>query len=219
MSQFVGPGDLAFDVGAHVGDCVASLRRLGARVVAMEPQPALLRVLRLLHGRDPMVVLERVAVGAVVAEADMSVNLANPSVSSLSGAFVAAAKTGLGWEDQRWETRMRVPVVTLDALIARHGEPRFCKIDVEGYERSVLQGLSCPLGALSFEFTTIQRRVAVQALEECERLGQYRYNAALGASSSLAHASWLSADAMTSWINSLSASANSGDVYARWAGG
>jgi hypothetical protein len=37
---FVGAGDLVFDIGGHVGDRVASFRRLGARVVAVEPQPA-----------------------------------------------------------------------------------------------------------------------------------------------------------------------------------
>ena len=39
-ARFVQPGDLVFDVGAHVGDRVAAFRRLGARVVAVEPQPA-----------------------------------------------------------------------------------------------------------------------------------------------------------------------------------
>ena len=33
------PGDLVFDVGSHVGDRIAAFRRLGARVVACEPQP------------------------------------------------------------------------------------------------------------------------------------------------------------------------------------
>ncbi|HRD74433.1 MAG TPA: hypothetical protein PK264_00620 [Hyphomicrobiaceae bacterium] len=37
-SRFVKPGDLAFDIGAHVGDRTASFLRLGARVVALEPQ-------------------------------------------------------------------------------------------------------------------------------------------------------------------------------------
>ena len=36
---FLSPGDLAFDIGAHVGDRISSFRRLGARVVALEPQP------------------------------------------------------------------------------------------------------------------------------------------------------------------------------------
>ena len=39
-ARFLRAGDLAFDIGAHVGDRVSSFRRLGARVVALEPQPA-----------------------------------------------------------------------------------------------------------------------------------------------------------------------------------
>ena len=38
-ARFVRAGDLAFDIGAHVGDRIGSFRRLGARVVALEPQP------------------------------------------------------------------------------------------------------------------------------------------------------------------------------------
>ena len=45
---FVKPGDLVFDVGAHVGDRVRAFRRLGARVIAVEPQPAMVRALQLI---------------------------------------------------------------------------------------------------------------------------------------------------------------------------
>ena len=55
-AQFVRSGDLVFDVGAHVGDRVASFRRLGARVVAVEPQPALALTLKTLYGRDRNVI-------------------------------------------------------------------------------------------------------------------------------------------------------------------
>src|SRR5689334_4646326 len=36
--QFVGPGDLVFDVGANVGHVTKVFLRAGARVVAIEPQ-------------------------------------------------------------------------------------------------------------------------------------------------------------------------------------
>src|SRR3990172_5141577 len=62
--DLIGPGDLCFDIGAHVGNRIAVWRRLGARVVAVEPQPSCLTLLRRLYGRDPGVTLVGEAVGA-----------------------------------------------------------------------------------------------------------------------------------------------------------
>ena len=62
--QFLRPGDLGFDIGAHVGSRVRAWRPMGVRVIAVEPQPDFVRVLRLLFGRDPEVVIVPQAVGA-----------------------------------------------------------------------------------------------------------------------------------------------------------
>ena len=62
--RFLGSGDLAFDVGAHVGDRAASFRRLGARAVCVEPQPRLDRLLRFLFRGDPGVARVAALVGA-----------------------------------------------------------------------------------------------------------------------------------------------------------
>lgn len=56
-ARFVKPGDLAFDVGSHVGDRIGSFRRCGARVVALEPQPDCARVIRSIYGEDAGVTL------------------------------------------------------------------------------------------------------------------------------------------------------------------
>src|SRR5690606_31886866 len=152
-ARFLAPGDLAFDVGAHVGDRTASFRRLGARVVAVEPQPLCLGALRPLYGGDPQVALVEAACGAAPGTVRLHVNSANPTVSTASAGFVAAAGGAAGWEGQVWEAAIDVPATTLDALVAAHGRPAFTKIDVEGYEDEVLAGLSRPLPALSFEFT------------------------------------------------------------------
>jgi FkbM family methyltransferase len=212
--RFLRPGSLAFDIGSHVGDRLASFRRLGAQVVAAEPQPAMTRLLRALYGRDPSVSIEEVAVGDNLGSAELFVNSANPTVSSASPSFVSAAQGSAGWEGQVWDSRLRVPQTTLDALIGRYGIPAFIKIDVEGYEASVLAGLSVPVPALSFEFTTIQRTVARVCLTACEALGEYRFNAALGESQRLAFGQWISAAEMAAWIDALPHEANSGDIYA-----
>src|SRR6185312_16618509 len=73
-SRFVQPGDLVFDIGAHVGDRVASFRRLGARVVAIEPQRAMAGVLRLLYGWSRSVTIEEMAVGREQGRASLMIN-------------------------------------------------------------------------------------------------------------------------------------------------
>ena len=212
-AQFIAQGDLVFDVGAHVGDRIASFRRLGTRVVAVEPQPALQRTLRLLYGRDPRVTLVAGAVGRATGTAEMKINPGNPTISTLSDAFIAASRAAAGWEGEAWPLSLAVPVTTLDALIVTHGRPAFIKLDVEGFEAEVLAGLSQAVPALSFEFTTIQRPVALACLECCTALGYTEFNAALGESQALG--GWRTAQAMADWLADLPQEANSGDIYAR----
>jgi FkbM family methyltransferase len=216
-AQFVRAGDLVFDIGAHVGDRTASFRRLGARVVAVEPQPALAKTLRLLYGRDLQVTIEEVAIGRQRGSLEININIDNPTVSTGSGEFIAAAADAPGWKDQAWTKRLLVPLTTLDELIARHGTPAFIKIDVEGFEAEALHGLSQPAPALSFEFTTIQRDVARACIARCTSLGYRWFNAALGESQALMHTEWIDADAVAAWLAALPPEANSGDIYARLA--
>jgi FkbM family methyltransferase len=213
--QFIRPGDLAFDIGAHVGDRIAAFRRLGARVVAVEPQPALVRTLKMLYGMRSGVTIEAKAIGGSTGMIEMKINVANPTVSTASDAFVDAARDAAGWQGQVWDGAIQVPMTTLDALIAAHGEPAFIKIDVEGFEAEALAGLTRRVRALSFEFTTMQREVAHACIERCVTLGYTRFNAAVGESQQLGE--WRSAKDLVAWLDALPHAANSGDVYARLA--
>ncbi|MBV6656781.1 MAG: FkbM family methyltransferase [Devosiaceae bacterium] len=213
--QFVQAGDLAFDLGAHVGDRTGSFLRLGARVVAIEPQALPFRALRLIYSSSPEVTLLQAAVDAHEGTVPLHINRTNPTVSTVSKAFVAAAAHARAWQGQQWDALVQVRATTLDRLIAQHGMPAFTKIDVEGHEHAVLCGLSTALPALSFEFTTIQRGVAYDCLERLTALGNYRFNVSLGEAHSMLDTEWLSASSMADTIRALPEDANSGDVFAR----
>jgi FkbM family methyltransferase len=212
-ARFVKRGGLAFDIGSHVGDRIASFRRLGARVVALEPQPLCAAAIRAIHGGDAEVTLVQSACGAETGILQLHINSANPTVTTASSDFVKAADGADGWQGQVWDETIDVAQTTLDALIASHGRPDFVKIDVEGFEDFVLAGLSTPVPALSFEFTTIQRDVAGRCLQRLAALGYSRFNLALGESQIMTLADWVSSDAMARHIAALPHDANSGDVY------
>lgn len=211
---FLKPGALAFDIGSHVGDRIGSFRRCGARVVALEPQPLCARVIRAVYAGDTDVSLVESACGPKAGWLTLHINSANPTVTTASTDFVRAADGADGWQGQRWDQAIEVPVTTLDALIAAYGTPEFIKIDVEGFEADVLAGLSAPVPALSFEFTTIQRDVAHACLTRLSALGRYKFDVALGESQRLQLGRWVDASEMRSTIDALPHSANSGDVYA-----
>jgi FkbM family methyltransferase len=214
-SEFVCPGSLCFDIGAHAGNRVRCWRALGARVVAVEPQPDFARILRLLYGRDSGVTVVEAAVGAAPGAARLLMSERTPTVTTLSREWLEQVEGTPAFRGVSWREGAEVEMTTLQALIGRHGMPRFTKIDVEGYEADVLRGLSVALASLSFEYLPAARQVALECLEYTSSLGLYRYNWSLGESHRLAARDWVEADEMRRFIRELPETAGSGDVYAR----
>jgi FkbM family methyltransferase len=211
---FVPGGGLVFDVGAHLGDRTRAFAALGARVVAVEPQPHLLPWLRRLVGGRPGVRIEAVALGKAEGTTWLQVSRLNPTVSTASAAWRREVGEDPGFRRVRWNEAVEVPVTTLDRLVERHGLPDFVKIDVEGFEARVLAGLSRPVPALSLEFIGAAPGAALEALARLEGLGPYRFNAVAGEGRRFHHPRWMSASEARHWLSTGADGLASGDLYA-----
>ena len=213
--EFLKPGDLGFDLGAHVGSRVRAWRGLGVRVVAVEPQPDFVRVLQLLFGRDPNVVILPRAIGAYAGTAQLSISTTTPTVSSLSPDWIGAVGTDRRFGRVRWDRAVEVEMITLDNMIMNFGEPSFVKIDVEGSEVDVLRGLSRPVAALSFEYLPPTHDDALAALALVDRLGDYAYNYSPVETHRYASDRWLNATELERLLDRIRPGGRSGDIYAR----
>jgi FkbM family methyltransferase len=210
---FMGPGDVAFDIGAHVGNRTLALRRTGAAVVAVEPQGLFHAFLRRTLPGD--VTLLRVAVGPEPGEAALAVSRLHPTVSSLRSDYPQAVGGAEGFEHVAWDAAETVEVTTLDALIAAHGRPRFVKIDVEGYEAEALAGLSEPIACVAFEYLPAALDVAAAAVAHLEALGPYRFNLIRGEGDRFELADWKDGKGLLAALGEIARDNRSGDIYAR----
>jgi FkbM family methyltransferase len=127
LTAHAGPGDVAFDVGAHLGFFTLLLsRRVGAsgRVVAVEPDPFMADQLQ--------TNLDLNQAGNVVT--------VRAAVSSSPGELHFSPGAGGGTGHVAAHGPLAVEATTLDDLSNRFGPPRVVKVDVEGGELEVLRG-------------------------------------------------------------------------------
>jgi FkbM family methyltransferase len=215
---FVSGGDLVFDVGAHAGNRVRAFASIGCRVVALEPQPDFARLLRALFGSSDRVEILEMAVGDRAGRAVLSVSERTPTVTTLAQPWQEARSAEPDFAGVHWNRRIEIETTTLDRLMARYGQPAFIKIDVEGSEPAVLDGLSSAVAALSFEYLPRALDQVHACTARLASLGSYRFNWSAGETYRLESASWLSGDALLEKLREPAAQRRSGDVYARLTG-
>lgn len=150
-------GELIFDIGANQGYKSDIFLRLGAKVVAVEPDESSQEVLKrkFLTYRlknKPLFIIPQ-AVSDRNSVEKMWIEAPGSAKNTLSQKWVETLRDddkrfGHTLEFGRWK---QIETMTIDQLIVKYGPPFFVKIDVEGHELSVLRGMQSPVPYLSFE--------------------------------------------------------------------
>ncbi|MCR9140740.1 MAG: FkbM family methyltransferase [bacterium] len=216
-SQFVGKGELVFDVGANVGNRVRAFLALDARVLAIEPQRACAKILRSSFGAQNGFKLCAKGVSTAEGEAEIYISNVN-TISSFSEGWIQAVKKSGRFSEFNWSRKQKVEMTTLDRLIESYGLPSFIKIDVEGFEFEVVGGLSQPVDCVSIEFTPEYFQNTLNCIMHMDKLheGNCSYQLSLGESMVFELPEWCDRAGIEKALNSYRKSSGLfGDIYIR----
>ena len=182
-------GDTVFDIGANTGQKADAFLQLGARVVAVEPDELNLTKLRNRFAGSKGTPLPVSIVGAAISDHEgaetMLVDGPGSALNTLSRKWADTLKSDKERfahtiDALEFKHEKSVKTTTLDRLIEEFGVPFFVKIDVEGYELKVLQGLHKPVPYISFEVNLPEFKQeglqCIEVLKSLQETGEFNYS-------------------------------------------
>ncbi len=189
IGKLIGPNDLVFDVGAHVGKMTEVYLALGARVICFEPQSQCINELFKKFNQNPKVVIEQQGLAANSGNLVFFECSQCDMLSTFSSTWTQKGR--FADQNYTWKNRKEIPVTTLDLMISKYGIPRYCKIDVENFEYEVLKGLSTPISYISFECAIEYIDNSIQCINLLQKLGYHRFNFAVAEAGIFLFNEWL----------------------------
>jgi FkbM family methyltransferase len=142
---------IAFDIGANKGNKTKALLKMGFKVVAVDPEPSCISTLKYRYGNNPHVTIVEKGLSNETGTATLFITSPRSGLNTMSTKRTDELKQTSQEQTVRFVQKHEIDVSTLDILIDTYGCPYFIKIDVEGFEHKVLQGLTKKPSFISFE--------------------------------------------------------------------
>ena len=157
--------DIGYNVGAFTKAC--SEKHPGCEIIAVEANPHLVPesapdnlicVPDFSTFNNNIQVLNYACSDEDYKEVDFYIESRQPTISTASAEFMENSRFSQGNKyipkrSASWNRAIKVKSITLDRLIKDHGTPDLIKIDVEGYEYTVIKGLTSKAKMVCFEST------------------------------------------------------------------
>jgi FkbM family methyltransferase len=206
--------ELCFDVGANVGNKTEKFLSYGASVICIEPQTYCNSILESKFSTNEKVKIIKTALGSSESTSSMFIS-DHHTLSTMSSDFMSETKKQR-FKNVVWGKEEIVTVSTLDNMIKTFGIPKYCKIDVEGYEVEILKGLSTKIKYISIEFVPELKGKTFECIDLINKLGKYEYNYIDGETEDFVFNNWVDSETIISYLSANNDYANSfGDLYAK----
>lgn len=191
---------LCFDVGANIGNRTNMFLNIGYnKVLSIEPQKECLSILHSRFDRNNKVIIINKGLSNEIGFSKIYISNAH-AISSMDIEFITEVKKDR-FKNYNWNDSYYIQTTTLDNLILEHGLPDFIKIDVEGFELNVLNGLSKPVKYISFEYTPELHEKSMMCIDSLESIcKKYVYNFSLGESLEFSFSNWIDKNALDNWL-------------------
>jgi FkbM family methyltransferase len=165
--------NLAFDIGANVGDATEFLLRDYTSVVSFEPNPQLVEKLKARFQHTDRVTVASYAISNKDSEEVFNIS-SNHTISTLNDNWRLNGRFSNKFDLQ---SQIKVQTLTLKNIISKYGVPDYVKIDVEGHEFEVISTLDIvlPDTIFAFEWTEEGEDSIKKIIEHVSKIGYKKF--------------------------------------------
>lgn len=174
--------DLALDIGAYTGDSIVGIKSMGYKnIICFEPDPANFSKLKTKYGNDPSLTLVRCAVSDRDRDVIKMYSTRNlPFLNTLDKTWITGTRHKQYFRPNQFE-EFDVKTVKLDTFIKSLNKSiGYIKIDVEGHEKQVLDGMSFKSELLSFEWISEKLEMNLSCIQRLVVLGYTKFTICFG---------------------------------------